>query len=88
MAIRVEWTIEGCGAGSATVQDVDEAVQAVITACRAGTAHLAAGEAAQALLGLVPAARMDMLTNGRQAVERGERWERVRGSLFVVMTPA
>jgi hypothetical protein len=85
--VRITWAIEGHGAGSADVDDVDAAARALAAAVRDAYAKHGAGVQAHVLASVVAPLRASLVTDGRWEVERGREWSTSRGGILATLYP-
>jgi hypothetical protein len=85
--MRVTWIIVGAGVGGRTVEDVEEAVQAVQGAVRESLAPHPPEVAAKVLHGAWGPLRAALVTDGRMAVSQGRSWSSSSGGISVELLP-
>lgn len=85
--MRITWTIEGKGSGSAKVATVDDAATALTAAVRDAHSDLGTQTLSHVLLTSVAPLRQLLVTHGRAAVEQGQEWESGAGGIFVTLSP-
>jgi hypothetical protein len=84
--VRITWAIEGRGAGSADVATVEEAATALSRAVTAVHERTDPTTLATILERVVAPLRASLVTDGRQAVERGDEWSASRGGILVQLS--
>ncbi|WP_443040832.1 winged helix-turn-helix domain-containing protein [Streptomyces sp. AHA2] len=85
--MRITWVIEDHGGDSADVPTVDTAAEALAAAVRQAYAEESTETLANILLNTVAPLRMQLVTDGRYAVEHGRTWEARQGGIFVTLSP-
>lgn len=83
--IEISWALAGHGAGSATVETIDDAAAALGAAVRDAFADHDADAVARVLHGVLGPLRMRLVTDGAFALEHGQRWESSEGPLLVTL---
>lgn len=84
--VKITWTIEGSGVGSATVADTEAAAKALSGAVRDAMKPHGPDVQARALIDVVGPLRAAMVTDGRTAVERGQPWSAHLGGIAVSLS--
>ncbi|MEU6684402.1 hypothetical protein [Streptomyces sp. NPDC046832] len=85
--MRISWVIEDHGGDSAECPTVDTAAEALAAAVRQAYADEGTETLANILLNTVAPLRMQLVTDGRYAVEHGRTWEARQGGIFVTLSP-
>jgi hypothetical protein len=85
-AMRITWIVEGKGGDSATVGTAEEASQALTAAIRTLYEELPT-DALVSVLGPVMGLRQRLVTEGAQAVARGDDWTTRAGGILVTLSP-
>lgn len=85
--MKITWAIEGRGAGSADVVDVDQAARALGAAVRAAYAKDGPSVQVHVLTAVVGRLRASLVTDGRWAVEHGDEWAKAVAGIFVTLSP-
>lgn len=85
--MQLSWVIEGYGAGSSAVPDVDQAANALDDALRAAYKDADPTTLAQIIWDVLGPVRFVLVTEGRAAVGRGETWSIQRAGLLVSLAP-
>lgn len=87
LRMRITWVIEGKGSGEAITADVDDAAGALATAVREAFDDLDSQTIAHIMLSVVAPLRVLLVTDGRQAVERGDEWQSQASPILVKLSP-
>lgn len=85
--MRITWVIEGKGAGSCAVDDVDQAARALDRAVRAAYADADTSTLATIITSVLGPLRASLVTDGRWAGQRGQEWAAQVSGLIVRLEP-
>lgn len=86
MPLWMSWSHDAVGVAGADAADVDEAARLLMGSVERNLQDLDA-ITAQDLLTCAHTIRTQMLTAGRDAIEKGEPWSSTLGSLHVLLLP-